>query len=70
MIDYLPIMNVYTGVFRSRFPEEIISYDTMFIPMDKWVWTFTFVSVLAVGATLAGMDFKKMDSERIYRGNH
>ena len=43
-----------------------------FIPMDGMVWTFSLVSIVAVGVTLVMMNKtkdKKMGADKLYRGN-
>ena len=40
LVDYLPSMYNSAEFLLSQKPKEIISYDTIVIPFDKYVWLF------------------------------
>ena len=47
-IEYLPWMNFYNFEVQSKRPEEIVSYDALIYPFDKYTWYLTCVSTLVV----------------------
>ena len=47
-IEYLPWMNFYNFEVQSKKPEEIVSYDALIYPFDKYTWYFSSLSTLVV----------------------
>ena len=67
MVDYLPPMYTFESRLLSRKPDEITSYDTIIIPFDKYVWSFTFGSIFAQFLLLVIMQhlYSKVTGARI-----
>ena len=61
-VDYLPRMFGYEVPFMSAAPKEVISYATIFLPFDKWVWTFSVVSMVASAVAI-------LQINKLYGGN-
>ena len=40
LVDYLPPMYRSAELLLSQKPKEVISYDTIVIPFDKYLWFF------------------------------
>ena len=40
LVDYLPSMYRSAELLLSQKPKEVISYDTIVIPFDKYLWFF------------------------------
>ena len=41
LVDFLPAMYPEEVILASQKPKEITSYDTIILPFDKYVWSFT-----------------------------
>ena len=54
-VDYLPWMYMYEFLFASGTPQEIMKYDTLFRPYDKFIWISVIVSIIAIYLTLIFM---------------
>ena len=49
VVDYLPVMYVGANLMASQRPKALTgSYDTLLIPFDKYVWSFTFCCTITV----------------------
>ena len=48
IIDYLPSLFVYDYLVISQKPQQIISLDALYYPVDKYTWCFTITSAIAV----------------------
>ena len=55
-MDFLPPMYRFSMLIRCALPKEIVYYDTLFIPMDRYAWSFTVVSIAAVAAAFISFD--------------
>ena len=47
LVDFLPPMSARAYFIASQKPKEIMTYDTITIPFDKYVWSFTFCCIFA-----------------------
>ena len=45
-VDFMPAMYQIELVMGSQKPKEITSYNTILIPFDKYVWSFTFCCII------------------------
>ena len=77
LVDFLPPMATNTWFIATQRPKEIVSFDSIVIPFDKYVWLFTFVCICAqflllvimqrLYSHLTGM---KNTTDFIYEGNN
>lgn len=77
LVDYLPPMIANTWFITYQKPKEIISFDSIIIPFDKYVWIFTFVCICAQFLLLVIMQHlyshltgMKYTNDYIYEGNN
>ena len=45
-VEFLPAMYLDETILASKKPKEITSYDTIIIPFDKYVWSFTLACII------------------------
>ena len=57
LVDYLPSMYSSDEFLLSQRPKEIISYDTIVIPFDKYVWLFMLGCMCAQFLLLVKMQY-------------
>ena len=76
LVDFLPPMSANAYFITSQKPKAITTYDTITIPFDKYVWSFTFGCIFAQFILLVIMQQlyshvtgKKNKNDYIYEGN-
>ena len=45
-VDFLPAMYPEELKMASQKPKEITSYDTIILPFDKYIWSFTLACIM------------------------
>ena len=76
-VDFLPSMYMLETFLATRKPKEIASYDSIIIPFDKYVWSFTFGCILVQFLLLVVMQYlyshvtgTKHTNDFIYEGRY